>query len=165
MLRSRPDKALEVFVEDKFVGWLAGPYCDFNCKNGHLVIPSVDLPAGPSSFDEEKWTLRTTYALKLGRRSFTLDRHDLESYRGHCEEILAQQVPLYAERERLAHIDATRFHWRVIEASQDDHEFLFDLPYFEPLDTGVDHDSYITKREPYFGPYALRPEMLVKITS
>jgi hypothetical protein len=127
--RYRDDKALEVWVGGgrELAGWLT----DGMFRNVPMSMKDVLITRSLTDDLEE------TRGFELTPVQQTLKRVDLER---KPLSWFMQQVPAYAIPTVLKTSDETRYAWRVLRLDQNDYDWLFDHPYFEPVDTDEDAD-------------------------
>jgi hypothetical protein len=141
MIHARADKALEVYIGDQLVGWLGGPFCDFNNCSA-IKINQFEHSGRWTNDDESLSSSSLTEESRvfcLDRRAFSFDSYKLQEMPTQiAEDLIARNIPLYAKIFKDSASDRIHYHWRAAMITQEDYEWLFDASYFEPADTEPD---------------------------
>lgn len=156
MSTRRPDNAVEVWFEEKRIGWLKNTTAkDLNLGPLTLVMSSPD----PSAVKEVRMQVR--------EREFSVSRHKFMTLgMEEASRSVREHVPAYAESEQDILRDMVRFYWRVLEIELlGVCELLFDYEHFEPDAVGgPDPEPRTTVEMFYEDPKTKKPVTLVSPT-
>lgn len=132
-MKPRPDNALEVWLEksNRGLGWL--PQDSYKVLGKHVIEVTITTTVDGEEIDD-------TRMFNLVDRHQVVANERLQDVRRRADALIVFGIPLYAIENRVPVSDHTKFSWMTLSLSADDHEWLFDHPGFEPLDTEADKE-------------------------